>query len=214
MNTPIIMIRRIVTLAILLIISSSVYAQRHRIGIGLGSSSGVYRVNNQEVNLTGELLELPVYVYSSKLGFAAGFRILEFSVKGNRKTTLTELKLSYMQTVLAMTLGYEFKIGNLLVFSPQLIRSYLGHSRLSYSTYSMNTYYTSRNKKVVLETDSITGDASLSGYELPLYFVTDNYFLGLKLCAYSSKGKLIQSNGSKVEIETYGGLQFLVEAKF
>lgn len=208
------MIKRILIITVLIILSQSAYAQEHRIGIGLGSSSGVYRSNNQETDLTGELLELPSYVYSSKIGFAVGFKILEFSVKGKQETPLLKTKLAYSQTILAMTLGYEFKIGDSLIFSPQLIRSYMGSSKLDYSTYSVNTYYTSEGKDVVLSANSITGDADLSGYELPIYFVTKNYFWGIKLCWYKSEDKLILADNSEVEIDTYGGLQFLVETKF
>ncbi len=70
-------------------------AQDHRIGVSLGSASGKYETSSQEIDLSGEVLELPLYSYTARSGLVIGFRLMEFAVRATEKTGPTTFYLSY-----------------------------------------------------------------------------------------------------------------------
>jgi len=139
---------------------------------------------------------------------------MEFSVSGEESSGLNRVTLSYQQSMLAVFLGFEFKIGESLVIAPQIIKSYMGSSRLQYASYTTDTGYIDYPYEYVTDTDIIGGRAELSGWELPIYWVGQYFYVGLKFSAYNNKTEIMFSNGYVGEVSITGALSMVLEAKF
>jgi hypothetical protein len=200
-----------ISILLILCLPGMLMGQGHRLGVGLGSASAVFTVSTAAMALSGELTELPVYSYAADNGLTIGLRLMEFSVRGSEITDDETLNLSYRQSLLAASLGYEFRLSPNFHLSPQFVQSYMGNGHLTYSRY--RTYpYGSQPYRYVVDTGSLTASTSLSGFELPFYWVTDHFFFGFKLCSYIGKTPFtLDDNDTEVAIT--GALQFLLEAK-
>jgi len=185
-------------------------AQEHRIGIGIGGTSGTYTVLTTEIDLTGEMVELPVYIYASKVGFIAGAKVMEFTVTGRLKSGSFTSNVFYTQSLLALTLGWNFEVADKLSIAPQWVKSYMGNSRVHFSTYQTDPFY----GEYVVASDSFTQNAALTGYEIPIYYTGKTLLIGLKLCAYESGAEIEFATGTTAEIDINGGLAFIMEASF
>ncbi len=90
----------------------------------------------------------------------------------------------------------------------------MGSSRFAYRSYIIQNSGTTNEYAYSTASDIITTNAELSGFELPLYFVTKDFLFGLKLCAYSNKTTIIWSSTTTSEVKVTGGLQFVLETEF
>lgn len=189
------------------------FAQMHRIGIGLGTTAGIYQEDNMEIDLAGELVELPIYNYISDLGFTVGLKLMEFSTRGTFENTISKKQVSYHQSLLAIMAGFEIQLGDNFAVAPKAVKSYLGNSRFQYSDYA---YFTSNNIKTeyVTGTKSISGKAELSGFEVPLYYKGEYYYIGLKFGTYANNTQIQLSSNIVSEVKIISGLQFILEAIF
>ncbi|MFH2131375.1 MAG: hypothetical protein ABIK68_13450 [bacterium] len=203
----------LITLIVLLIPSLAI-AEGHRIGVGLGTTSGTFERYGQAVDLKGELLELPVYTYVSANGLMVGFRLMEFTVRGKETAGLNRMDFAYKQSLLAASLGIEIKIGDNFAITPQIVKSYLGSSRFHTSTHTTYTAYTSYPYEYVTATDTISGAAELSGWEVPVYWVGEYFLVGLKLASYTNRTKIDWPTGSGSEVVLTGALSLLLETRF
>jgi len=202
-------------LLILLLAPCTSAARGHRIGVGLGSASGSYEQSGEKIDLKGELLELPLYYYVANNGLMVGFRLMEFSVKGETISSLERTEFAFKQSLLGASLGVEIKIGNNVVIAPQIVKSYLGSNRFSYSTYTTYTgYLPDYPYEYVTDTDTITGSADLSGWEIPVYWVGKFFYFGVKLCAYTSKTEIKMPSGPVNELSITGAISMVLEARF
>jgi len=199
---------------IMMLIPLTVVAEGQRIGVSLGSASGTHEQNSVITELKGELLEIPVYSYIANNGLMVGFRLMEFSVRGEEITGNNRLDLSYKQSLLAASLGFEFKIGDNWVIAPQIIKSYMGSSRFHYANYTTNTSWSNYPYEYVTDTNNITGTAELSGWEVPVYWAGKYFFVGLKLCSYLNTSEIDWYNGTLSEVAITGALAMVLEAQF
>ncbi|MBT4267537.1 MAG: hypothetical protein HN580_01800 [Deltaproteobacteria bacterium] len=199
---------------IVMLIPCTTLAEGHRVGVGLGSTSGTHEQNDEIIDLKGELLEIPVYSYVANNGLLVGFRLMEFSVRGEKISGLNRLDLSYKQSLLAASLGFEFKIGDNWVITPQIVKSYLGSSRFHYANYTTDTGWTDYPYEYVSDTNTISGTAELSGWEVPVYWAGKYFLFGLKLCSYNSKSEIDWPDGSISEVTITGALAMVLEAQF
>ncbi len=197
-----------------LLVHSTLVAEGHRIGVSLGSVSGTHVQNGQIIDIKGELLEIPVYSYVANNGLLVGFRLMEFSVRGEALTGLNRLDLSYKQSLLAASLGFEFKIGDNWLIAPQIVKSYMGSSRFHYASYGTYIYNSTYSIEFVTATDTITGTAELSGWEVPVYWTGKYFLFGLKLCSYNNKSEIDWHNGSISEVNISSALAMVLEAQF
>ncbi len=202
-------------LLILLLAPCTSAAQGHRVGVGLGSASGSYEQSGEKINLKGEILELPLYSYVANNGLMVGFRLMEFSVKGETASGLDRTELVFKQSVLGASLGVEIKIGNNVVIAPQIVKSYMGNSRFSYSTYTTYAgYLPDYPYEYVSDTNTITSTADLSGWEIPIYWVGKFFYIGGKFCAYTSKTEIELPGGPVNELSITGAISMVLEARF
>ncbi len=201
-------------LILMITIPFAVVAEGHRIGVGLGSASGTHEQSEVITKLKGELLEIPVYSYVANSGLIVGFRLMEFSVRGEETTSSTRLDLSYKQSLLAASLGYEFKIGKNWVIAPQIVKSYMGSSQFHYASYETNTSWTGYSYEYVTDTNTISGTAELSGWEVPVYWAGKYFLFGLKLCSYTNEAEIDWSSGALSEVAITGALSMVLEAQF
>ena len=178
--------------------------------MGFGNASGTYTVSTTEIDLKGEMVELPVYLYVSKVGFTAGVKLMEFAIRGSLKNGDTTTNVSYTQSLLALTVGWFFQVTDRISIAPQIVRSYTGNSRFHYSTYFDDSY----SGEYVTGTDTIQQNAVLSGYEIPVYYTGDVFLLGVKLCGYSSGADINTTSGTTGTIDVNGGLALVMEAYF
>lgn len=202
--------KTLIIIVVLLFLPAFVLAQEHWFGVGIGSVSGSYLVGNTETELSGEMVELPVYTYSSKVGLTAGVKVMEFSVQGSKETNADNTNFSYTQSLLALTLGWNFQVGDKISIAPQMVGSYMGSSRFHYSSYIKSIIY----GDYVTGTDTLKQSARLSGYEIPIYYAGKVFILGIKLCAYNSGSEIELPTGVVGEIAINGGLVFVMEAGF
>jgi hypothetical protein len=201
-------------LLILILAPGSIIAQGHRIGVALGSASGIHEQNGEQTTFKGEILELPLYTFVAKNGLLVGFRLMEFSINGKTKSGLQHTDMTLKQSLLGASLGLEIKIGNNVIIAPQIIKSYMGNSHFNYSTYDTYSVYPDHPYKYVIETDTVTGTADLSGWEIPVYWVGKYFYFGGKFCAYSSKTEIERPGVSVSEISITGALSLVMEARF
>ena len=199
---------------IFILIPLAVIAEGHRIGVSLGSASGTHEQNGLSTKLKGELLEIPVYSYIANSGLMVGFRLMEFSMKGEETTALSRLDLAYKQSLLAASLGFEIKIGDNWVVAPQIVKSYMGSSRFHYANYATYTAWSSYPYEYVTDTNTISGTAELSGWEVPVYWAGQYFLFGLKLCSYSNKSDIDWPDGTLSEVAITGALAMVLEAQF
>lgn len=183
-------------------------------GVGLGSTSGVYEMDSRIVDLKGELLELPVYSYVTDDGLQVGFRLMEFSIRGEEIAGINRQELSYQQSLLAVSLGFEIKIGDSLVIAPQFIKSYMGSSRFHYADYTTYAGYDDYPNEHVVATNAISGTADLSGWEVPVYWAGEYFYFGIKLSSYKNQAEINWPDGTISEITIGGALSMVLEANF
>lgn len=204
----------LLTMVILVLLPCSLAAQGHRIGVGLGSTSGVHEQGGEETTLKGELLELPLYTYAARNGLLIGFRLMEFSLSGESTSGLQRTEINYKQTLLAASVGLEIPVTQKILIAPQIIKSYFGNSRFHYSIYNTNTSYSGYSYEYVTDTDTITGTADLSGWEIPVYYVGDYFLFGLKFSAFSNSAEIEWSNNVVSDISVSGALSIVLDARF
>jgi hypothetical protein len=202
--------KAIITICALLIFPAFIQAQEHRIGVGVGGASGAYTFSTTEIDLVGEMVELPVYLYVSKVGFMAGAKIMEFAVRGKLTSGVITTNVSYTQSLLSLTLGWNFQLADRLSIAPQIVNSYMGSSRVQFSSYQEDPFL----GQFVIAADSYNQNASLSGYEIPIYYTGDIFVLGLKLCGYNSGADIEFPSTTKGRIDINGGIAFVMEANF
>jgi hypothetical protein len=199
---------------ILMLIPLTAVAEGHRMGVSLGSTSGTHEQNSVITKLKGELLEIPVYSYVSNNGLMVGFRLMEISIQGEEATALNRLDLAYKQSLLAASLGFEFRIGNNWVIAPQIVKSYMGSSRFHYANYAVHTYNSDYSLEYVTDTNTISGTVELSGWEIPVYWAGKYFYFGLKLCSYTDESEIDWHNGTLSEVDITGALAMVLEAQF
>ncbi len=200
-------------LFILILAPCSMAAKGHRIGVGLGTASGKHELSGQTTDLKGEILELPIYTYVADSGLMVGFRLMEFSVKGEISSATERTEIAFKQTLMAVALGFEFAFTDHIIIAPQIVKSYFGNSRFNYNTYQ---YYSISDTSVeyVTDTDAIDGTADVSGWEIPLYYVGEFFYFGLKLSAYNNKSEIDWPAGSVSDVTITGATSIVLEARF
>ncbi len=191
-------------------------AQEHRVGIGAGMTAGKFTLGNTDITLEGEVVEMPLYIYSSDIGISIGFRISEFTTRGsdNVGSSSDTLNISNGQSLLVGHLGYELSLGDYFVIGIRYLKSYMGNSRTHYSyssTYFANTIY---SYEYITTTDIVKGKAELAGLEIPIYFKTDKFYYGLRYSAIASGTTETTADGSEAIIKLNATYQFCIEAIF
>jgi len=206
--------RSLPLLLIMLLTAGGLAAQEHRIGIGLGSVSGQHEQYNEAVDLRGELLELPAYTYVAGGGLMIGFRLMEFSLNGSMTSGSQQTDITFRQTLLAASIGLEIPLAGKVALAPQIVKSYFGNSRFHYSIYNTYTSYPGYPYQYVAETDTIEGTADLSGWEIPVYYLGDFFFFGVKYSSYRNATEVAWTNGSLSEVTVSSAISIVLDASF